>query len=344
MLRHLSQRLLSLLQLTRMALVFTAVADGWCTLLLAAQRRAETRGTTLAAQVDVRQFLAAAAVSVGLYGFGMSLNDIIDRRRDQQISPNRPLPSGRLGVAAAHVVCGLLIAAAVGAGALYGRLTDDWTSLVLVVWTGMLIAFYDLAGKYLVALGLLTLGLIRFFHALVFSPTVPLLWHPLWLLNHVVVLSAVAYRWEEKRPPLTRGHWVLVLGGLLFVDAMLVSTVASRHAEPSGGAVSDLAATLRIQPGLIVPAAATACFVLLAWRIRRRSPTPREAGQATMLYGLLWLIVYDAAFVAGYLRDWVATAAILLLLPVAYLSVRLMRWWSQLMALSQRPSFKRART
>jgi hypothetical protein len=340
MLRHLSQRLLSLLQLTRMALVFTAVADGWCTLLLAAQRRAEAHGTTLAAQVDARHFLAAAAVSVGLYGFGMSLNDIIDRRRDQQISPNRPLPSGRLGVAAAHVVCGLLIAGAVGAGALYARLTDNWASLILIVLTGALIAFYDLAGKYLVALGLLTLGLIRFFHALVFSPDVPLLWHPLWLLNHVVVLSTVAYHWEDKRPPLTRGHWAWVLGGLLFANVMLVSMVASRRSQSPG----DAFAALRVQPGLIVPAAATACFVLLAWRVRRRSPTPREAGQATMLYGLLWLIVYDAAFVAGYVRDWAATVAILLLLPVAYLSVRLMRWWSQLMALSQRPSFKRART
>jgi hypothetical protein len=63
-----------------------------------------------------------------------------------------------------------------------------------------------------------------------------------------------------------------------------------------------------------------------------------------MLYGLLWLIVYDAAFVAGYVRDWVAAAAILMLLPLAYGSVRLMRWWSQIVALSQRPSFKRART
>ena len=32
------------------------------------------------------------------------------------------------------------------------------------------------------------------------------------------------------------------------------------------------------------------------------------------------------------------------MLPVAYLSVRLMRWWSQLVALSQRPAFKRAKT
>ena len=337
---HLSQRLLSLLQFTRMALVFTAVADGFCTILLAAQRRAELHRTGLADQLDARQFLAAAAVSVGLYGFGMSLNDIIDRRRDAQISPNRPLPSGRLGVAAAHAVCGLLVATAVIAGALYSQLAHDWRCLVLVVWTALLITFYDAAGKYLVAPGLLTLGLIRFFHALVFAPDVPLLWHPLWLLNHVAALSAVAYVWEEKRPPLTASHWAGVFGGLAVVDVMLVTLVAQRRAEWAGGTL----AALRVQPGLVLPALAALGFVVLAWRVHRRSATSREAGQAVMLYGLLWLIVYDAAFVAGYARHWLATAAVLALLPVAYLSVRLMRWWSQLLALSQRPDFKRART
>ena len=370
---HLSQRLLSLLQLTRMALVFTAVADGLCTILLAAQRRAELEGTSLSPQLDGRRVLAAAAVSVGLYGFGMSLNDIIDRRRDSQISPHRPIPSGRLGLAAAHFVCAALIAMALWAGALYSVMARNpasqnvtpashnlaqasqpvthtspwiagaaanWMSLVLVVWTGMLIAFYDLAGKYLVALGLLTLGLIRFFHALVPAPHVPVLWHPLWLLNHVVILSTFAYGWEEKRPPLTRRHWWAVLGGLGAIDAMLIALVANRRA-PSG---EGLLQALRIEPGLALPAVASLAFVLLAWRVRRKSASSREAGQALMLYGLLWLIVYDAAFVAGYTGNPLATLAVLALLPLAYGSVQLMRWWSKLVALSQRPDFKRART
>ena len=337
----LSQRLLTLLQLTRMALVFTAVADGLCTVLLSAQRRAEALGTPLWTQVSGRQVLAAAAVSVGLYGFGMSLNDIIDRRRDAQISPHRPLPSGRLGLGAAHLVCGALIALAAGAGAYYSLLAENrWMSLVLVVWTGMLIAFYDLAGKYLVALGLLTLGLIRLFHALVPDPHVPLLWHPLWLLNHVTILSTVAYGWEEKRPTLTRRHWWAVLGGLAAADVVLIALVASRR----GAAGAGFLAATRAHWGLALPALAALAFVVLAWRVRRKARSSREAGQALMLYGLLWLIVYDAAFVAGYVRDPLATGLVFMLLPLAYLSVQLMRWWSKLVAVSQRPEFKRART
>jgi hypothetical protein len=61
-----------------------------------------------------------------------------------------------------------------------------------------------------------------------------------------------------------------------------------------------------------------------------------------MLFGLLWLIVYDAAFVAGYV-SWLAAGLLLLLLPAAYFSVQLMRWWSRLVALSQRPQYQRAR-
>jgi hypothetical protein len=197
------------------------------------------------------------------------------------------------------------------------------------------VVFYDLAGKYLVAPGLITLGLIRFFHALVPAPYVPLLWHPLLLLNHVTILSTVAYHWEQKRPPLTRGHWLTVLGGLLTVNLVAIGFIASRHEMWPPAA-------LRIGPELLFPGVAILAFLGLAHRIWRQGPTPREAGQKLMLYGLLWLIVYDACFVAAYVRNALAAIAVLMLLPNAYFAVRLMRWWSKLISLSQKPQFQRA--
>src|SRR5688500_14048821 len=154
MLGSFSQRLLTLLQLTRMALVFTAVADGLCTLLLAARERAGP-GASLAGHVGVGQVLSAVAVSAGLYGFGMSLNDIIDRRRDAQIAAGRPLPSGRVSLTTAHLICAALVLLALAGGAIYSSARGTPMSLVLVVFTAILISFYDLAGKYLVAPGLL---------------------------------------------------------------------------------------------------------------------------------------------------------------------------------------------
>jgi 4-hydroxybenzoate polyprenyltransferase len=308
-----------------MALVFTAIADGWCGLLL--------RG----GEVTVVKLLLMAGVSVGLYAFGMSLNDLIDRRRDVQISPNRPLPSGRVSPATAQVIVTFLLLLAVACGAIYARITHlGWMSLVLLVFTAMLIGFYDLAGKYLVAPGLITLGLIRFFQSLIAAPLMPVLWHPLLLLNHVAILSMVCYRLEDKRPALSRRQSWLVIGALVLLNAMVIGLVIFRRLPRA-----TIREVLCLTPGLVLPALAVVGFVTVAAIVMRRAQSPREAGQRLMLTGLLWLIVYDATFVAGYVSaTW--AAAILALLPVAYLSVLAMRWWGTLVSLSQRPEFKRA--
>jgi hypothetical protein len=316
-----------------MALVFTAIADSMCGLLLRAAQRRTLFHTRLNEQIDKYQLIAVVIISVGLYGYGMSLNDIIDRRRDSQIAAHRPLPSGRIGIVTAHVICFLLAFSAVLGGAyfVYSNAVNGWWTLTFVIVTGLLITFYDLAGKYLVAPGLISLGLIRFFHAIIPAPEMPLLWHPLLLLNHVAILSTVAYLWEQKRPPLTPLHWWTVLGMLGFIDAVAIGLTA--WLRP---------AALGLGLGLLLPASAVLAFVALAVIVRWRMGQRREAGQTLMLYGLLWLIVYDATFVGAYV-NWIAAALLLLLLPVAYLSVQLMRWWSKLLTASQRPDYVRAR-
>lgn len=315
-----------------MALVFTAIADSTCGLLLRAARDKVVFGGTILAHLDKYQLIATAIISVGLYGYGMSLNDIIDRRRDSQIAAHRPLPSGRIGVVTAHVICFLLALSAILGGVffVYSRAINGWATLILVVATGLLITFYDSAGKYLVAPGLISLGLIRFFHCIIPAPEIPLLWHPLLLLNHVAILSTVAYAWEQKRPALTSLHWWAVLGGLAFIDAAAIGLLAWRRPE-----------SLRVEPGLMLVGAAVLLFIAVAMVVQQRMGLRREAGQTLMLYGLLWLIVYDAAFAAAYV-NWQAACMLLLLAPVAYLSVQLMRWRSTLLIASQRPDYKRA--
>src|SRR5437763_13660044 len=143
-LTSLSQRVLPVLQLTRMALVFTAIADSMCGLLLRAAQRRTLFHTRLIEQIDKYQLVAVVIISVGLYGYGMSLNDIIDRRRDSQIAAHRPLPSGRIGVVTAHVICFLLALSALLGGIffVYSNTINGWASLILVVSTGLLITFY----------------------------------------------------------------------------------------------------------------------------------------------------------------------------------------------------------
>lgn len=332
-----SQRLLTLLQLTRMALVFTAIADAWCGLLL--WESFVRGGSDGFPPLDPWRIVSVAVLSVGLYGFGMTLNDIIDRRRDARISPGRPLPSGRVSVAAAVTVCTLLLLLSLGAAGLFRASGGPDPSLALAAVTLALIWFYDAAGKYLVGPGLLTLGLVRFCQAIIpaaeaHSPYHPLLWHPLWLLNHVAILSAVCYAWEEKRPALNIRHWAGLMMTLAALNAAAIWFIGTR----GPGSIMD---NLRLDWRLAAPLAASIAFILLARRIRQRSAASRDAGQATMLYGLLWLIVYDAIF-AGFYVHWTAGIALLLLLPLAYGSVKVMRAWSKLVAASHRPEFKRA--
>jgi hypothetical protein len=339
----LSLRLLSALQLTRMALVFTAIADAACSVLLLAQWQLDP-GERLRDVITLPRVFAAGIVSIGLYGFGMSLNDIIDRRRDRQIAAHRPLPSGRIGLVAAHVICVLLGLAALVAGYFLAHSADSHEARVMTIlllfWTGLLITFYDLAGKYLVAPGLLTLGLIRFFHATIAAPQLPLLWHPLLLMNHVTILSAVAYHLEQKRPALSRIHWWAVLGGLALADVMCILLVWWRRSARLGQ--TGIIDSLWIEPGLLFVVGAVIAFLAGAWVIHRMAGDTRAAGQSLMLFGLLWLIVYDASFVAGYVGSFPALL-IMLLLPAAYLSVQFMRWWGKLMLLSQKPAYQRAR-
>jgi hypothetical protein len=327
-----------------MALVFTAIADSFTSLILLAYSHHGGMPHDPDQLLTPAHYLSVAAISIGLYGFGMSLNDIIDRRRDRQIAAHRPLPSGRVGVITAHVICALLMLGALGAAAFYWKLSGDWRSFIYMVVAVALIWFYDVAGKYLVAFGIVTLGLIRFFHALVPAPTVPVLWHPLLLFNHVVILSTVAYRWEQKRPTLSKAHVGIIVASLALVDSIAIIVLGTIR----GGGDGDVRFALRHdesmmwRPGLLMPIGAILAFFVVAIYIRWRTPGLRDAGQKLMLYGLLWLTIYDACFVYAYVGWWQGLL-MLLFFPAAWLSVQLMRWWSKIVSLSQKPTFKRVR-
>jgi len=323
-------RLLSLLQLTRMALVFTAISNGWAAMLLQAEATGRPWTWAYASAMTV--------ASVGLYTFGMALNDLIDRRRDSQIAPNRPLPSGRISVRTAHGLCVALGAISVAAGTWMAVLQPgQWVSVLVLIGTLSLICFYDFAGKYLVAAGLLTLGMIRFFHATIAAPSLAFPWHAILLLLHVTILSATCYQLEGKRPRLTIRHWLTVAFGLIAVVGTLLWMLTSRYTRAPGWEFV-LNATPMLRYVLPAVIAFIALTIILIWR----STDYRAAGRAAMLYGLLWLIVYDTCFVFAYV-GWRPAIVIALLLPTAWLAVQAMRAWGRVVDLSTKPQYQRAR-
>ncbi|HQY87906.1 MAG TPA: UbiA family prenyltransferase, partial [Tepidisphaeraceae bacterium] len=296
----LSRQVLALLQFTRFALVFTAVSNALASMMLRAAWEAGPSGNWRDHfNLEAAGWMTLA--SIGLYGFGMSLNDIIDRRRDAQLAADRPLPSGRISLLTAHFISAfVLMIAGVSIWRLSHLLHDGWQTLIVALAVVIQIAFYDLAGKYLVAFGLVSLGLIRFLQAAIPAPFLPIVWHPLLLLNHVAILSTICYAWERKRPALTPKHLVMVIGMLVAIDVIVPILLGWRR----GNGQMPTAEAMWLSDQLVWPVIAAALFALLAIIVKRRIRDSRAAGKQLMLYGLLWLIVYDAAFVAGHVEWW----------------------------------------
>ncbi|MFN4241697.1 MAG: UbiA family prenyltransferase [Tepidisphaerales bacterium] len=360
----LAQHVLTLLQFTRAALVFTA----WSNFLAAALLSRATGGAAVAGWGTL---VLGLVCSASLYAFGMALNDLVDRRRDALLAATRPLPSGRLALSSAHLVVAALGTTGLTCGLLFAWRVGDVGSAAFVLMTLALINLYNFVGKYLVSAGLITLGLVRLAHAAIASPDLPVVWHPLWLFTHIAVVASVAYVWEEKRPRMTPLHSAVVAGSVAAVNVGVVTAVLARKlprvtdgTDPATAVLSVLAFFPRADAvasgatgGLLGPVIASFLFAAVAWRIGRQigdararsaddtslSPPLRErrraAGRQLMLAGLLWLIVYDAAFVLGYV-GWREALLVLMLLPLAYGAVRLMRAASGLSQLRKPLEFR----
>ena len=108
---RLAAKLLTAFQLTRLSLVFGAIADVWFVVLYT---RADPRYALLPVN-DIPLVVAlvvAAVLSIGLFAFATTLNDLLDVRHDTAFSPDRPLPAGRIRAGQAVVIAiGALLAA-----------------------------------------------------------------------------------------------------------------------------------------------------------------------------------------------------------------------------------------
>ncbi len=308
------KRLLVLLQFTRFALAFTAVADAWAFMLL------RPPGAAAPGHL-VARLLLTALVAGSVYAFGMTLNDVLDARRDRIFARWRPIPSGRLSPRAGIVIAfSLLLSAMFGAAMLGAVIARSYVpfSLLVVFAVAVLIVFYNATGKHLGGAGLLTLGVIRAVDCMVGHPTSSVVILPVFLLTHVALVSTVAYRLEGKRPRLKRKDFLIVLGSVALGDGLLVGYMALRGAL---GAFT--------QPLIFGPLVAMAAYVLwAAWVLKRPLP-PRKKGELLILTGLFWLFAYDAGILFANLQ-WKAGLAITALCFCSIGAFLLLRAWGRM--------------
>lgn len=178
-----SSKLLAYLELVRAPNLFTAMADVLMGFLVTHASVGLEEGWVLAA------LLGASAL---LYAGGVALNDVFDVEADRQMRPGRPLPSGRVSLAAARALGWelLLVGAALGwlAGHLSGRARPG------LVATGLAgcVVLYD-AWLKRTPLGPLAMGGCR-------------------MLNVLLGMSAAAEAWETYHLAAAAGIGAYIAG------------------------------------------------------------------------------------------------------------------------------------
>jgi 4-hydroxybenzoate polyprenyltransferase len=279
------------LELVRLPNLFTAAADvlaGYLTVTAAnaGLQQAVFDGQTLA-------WLILATVC--LYGGGIVLNDYFDESLDRVERPERPLPSGRISrQAARRFAVGLFVFAAL-AGASVGPL-----SLGLALAIAFSAGLYDAIGKR-TNFGPLNMALCRFLNLLLGASAAPALIAErvdlaLLLLVHVTGVTVMS------RGEVVGGERRGVLAMLVAIGSVSIGLTALGL----GGFVPDRAYLPFLSAYVLVVATPAARAYA--------HPTARNIGLGVK-WGVLGLVLLDAAFAASFAGPAAGLAVAALLLP-----------------------------
>jgi hypothetical protein len=273
-------KLTTAIRLTRLTMAFGAVSDVWFVILL-------TRAFPVYEGIEIYDMplvvalVAGAVVATGLFAYGASLNDVLDVRHDSTFSPDRPIPAGRIKLGQAIVVTVASLLITVVAAAPMGRL-----ALWIMLLVAAAILFYNAAGRFIPAVGLVTIGLIHAAHMLI--PNVQLSFTlPVWLvMTHAMGIAAAVHILEDKRPRLGPRSLAGIVVGWLFWSVLVIGYGALRGGLwPSGTPVWTV----------IWPATAVAGFLVVSiWKAG--AVQGAVAAEKLKRYGAMWQALYGAAW------------------------------------------------
>lgn len=287
--RRLLQRIAPALHLTRVTMAFAVISNTWFVILWTrANPENEGRPAVLLEQPLWLLLLAAAMVGVGLFAFGVALNDILDLRRDRLLRPERPLASGQMRLdQAVPLVVATMILAVLGATAFGTR------AVLMTIALQAAILVFNAAGKFIPAIGLVFLGLIYGGHMLIPNLHLRFLW-PVWLvMTHALVVAAVTHRMANKVPKLSKRAIAAAAVGWLFWSGVLLYR-QWKHTDGLGVWPGWVPITALAWPGALA-----VLFVLTSWRRVLRYGSGPRAAEKIDRYGALWLSFYGCAWLFG---------------------------------------------
>lgn len=260
-------------------MAFGAIGDVWLIILLARALDPDSKNANV---VDMPLWLAlftGAIVAIGLFAYGAALNDVLDARHDSAFSPDRPIPSGRIRVSQAIIVTvGALLIAVLG-----GQAMGAW-SLQLTLLTAVGILFYNAAGKFIPAVGMVVIGLIHAVHMVIPDVSLSFTW-PVWfVMTHAVCVATAAYSFEGKRPKITPRAFAAIVCGWFFWSIVILGWGISR-----GGWWPDDRSPL----GILWPILAAVAFLVVA-RWKTTGVPGHVAAEKLLRYGAMWQALYGS--------------------------------------------------
>ncbi|MBC8310009.1 MAG: UbiA family prenyltransferase [Phycisphaerales bacterium] len=277
-----ARQMIAALKFTRFSVAIGAIANIWLVLFITKSDSAYV-GTSVYGLPWWSSMLATAVIAVGMCGFAAALNDTIDARHDATFHPTRPIPSGWVPIAQAVVlmVCSLLFAL------LAASFLGSWPVRIGLL-TAAAILFYNIAGKHVPAVGLVSIGLIYASHMLIANIGLTFTL-PVWLvMTHAMICSIAMYNLEGKRPKISFRGWVGITLGWVFWSVVLLSGPFAKYGTllPEGFDVTSL----------LWPLAAVAFFTItIRWKVSN-ARTGQLAAEKIRRYGALWECVYAAAW------------------------------------------------
>ncbi len=199
------------LELVRLPNLFTAMADVTMGFLYTHGEFGRGDGWT---------FGLLLASSTSLYAAGVVLNDVFDAQVDARQRPERPIPSGRVSLAAARRLgwgllllgAGLAVAAAVVAGALR-------PAVVGLVLAGCVVLYDGYLKR--TPLGPIAMGACRMLNVLLGMSVLPLGWRAEhWLAAAALGTYIVGVTWLARHEADRPSRWQLALATVVILAGM----------------------------------------------------------------------------------------------------------------------------
>jgi 4-hydroxybenzoate polyprenyltransferase len=308
------------LQLMRPANIITA----WADILAGYGAGIGTAGMVLllGAGLELQgSLLWLLIATTGLYGGGVTFNDVFDASLDATERTERPIPSGRASLLGAACLGIILLAIGVGAAAQVSLLSGELACAI-----ALLALTYNKFSKHHTVIGPVNMGLCRGLNLLLGVSAVAGQVETLWVLaiiplGYIGAITAISQGEVHGSDRATALSALLLLS--LTIGTLFALSCLPMNYLPNIQAANIQAASIQtantqtaVQIWHLLPFAGLLSALVFPSFLRAAHTLTAQASQDAVKAGILALIVLDAAIAAGF-SEWPYGLAVLGLLPLS---------------------------